>query len=213
MREVIGNTIIEGWNFEKGNTVMIPLRTNCQDPKTYGERIGEFVPDRFLKDFIKIDSTNSDVAGISVGKTTPSIKALKPFGGGVTFCPGWHFAGNETKAFIATALRFHIQLMEGQKEAKLLTTASALGTYPPDHDVFVRIRLRKWFSWVVLDPRLYFSSAWIELDGVFMTGTKSPAYGLTERKEVEGLRNRKVILLIWASENIQAKRKQDVVRV
>jgi hypothetical protein len=68
---------------------MIPLRTNHQDPKTlYGERIGEFVPDRFLKDFITIDSINSDAAGIFVGTIAPSIKSLKPFGGGVTFCPG-----------------------------------------------------------------------------------------------------------------------------
>ena len=145
VRDVTEDTIINGWKFKKGSRVMIPLRTNHQDPKTYGERIDEFVPNRFLNDFIKTNSSNSQAAdGTSVGKTGPSIKSLKPFGGGTTLCPGRHFAVNETVAFIATALRrFDIQLVEGQKEAKPLTSYPAAGTYPPDHDVSVRIRLRK----------------------------------------------------------------------
>jgi len=125
--------------------VMMPLRMNHQDPKIYGERIDEFVPDRFLNDFIKTDSSNGHAAdGGSVGKMGPSIKSMKPFGGGVTLCPGRHFAGNESLVFIATALRrFDIQLVEGQKEAKPLTSYPAAGVYPPDHEVSVRIRLRK----------------------------------------------------------------------
>jgi len=125
--------------------VMMPLRTNHQDPKTYGERIDEFVPDRFLNDFIKTDSSNGHAAdGTSVGKKVPSIKSMKPFGGGVTLCPGRHLAGNEVVAFIAIALRrFDIQLVEGQKEARPLTSYPVNGTYPPDYDVSVRIRLRK----------------------------------------------------------------------
>jgi cytochrome P450 len=124
---------------------MIPLRMNHQDPKLYGARIDEFIPDRFLNDFIKTDSGNVHAAdGGSVGKTSPSIKSMKPFGGGVTLCPGRHFASNQSMAFIATALRrFDIQVMEGQKEAKLLTSSPVAGVYPPDHEVSVRIRLRK----------------------------------------------------------------------
>ena len=144
-REVTEDTTINGWKFKKGSMVMIPLRTNHQDAKTYGERIDEFVPDRFLNDFTKTDSSNGHAAdGTSVGKMAPSIKTMKPFGGGVTLCPGRHFAGNETVAFIATALRrFDIQLVEGQKEAKPLTSYPVAGTFPPDRDVSVRIRLRE----------------------------------------------------------------------
>jgi len=59
--------------------------------------------------------------GNFVGTTGASIKSMKPFGGGVTLCPGRHFAQNESMAFAATALRrFDIQLVEGQKEAKHL---------------------------------------------------------------------------------------------
>jgi cytochrome P450 len=144
-REVTEDTIINGWKFEKGGMVMIPTRTNHQDPTTYGERVDEFVPDRFLNDFIKTDSSNGHPAdGGSVGKPGPSIKSMKPFGGGSTLCPGRHFAGNEALAFVATALRrLDIQLVEGQKEAKPLTSVPAAGVYPPDHEVSVRIRLRK----------------------------------------------------------------------
>src|SRR5271170_3232598 len=123
----------------------MPQRPQHQDPKTYGERIDEFVPDRFLQDFIKTDSSNMNAAdGTFVGKKAPSFKSVRPFGGGITLCPGRHFAGNESVAFIATALRrFDIQLVEGQKEARPLTSYPVNGTYPPDYDVSVRIRLRK----------------------------------------------------------------------
>ena len=124
---------------------MIPLRINHQDSKIYGERIDEFVPDRFLNDFMKMDSSNGQAAdGTSMGKIAPSIKSMKPFGGGVTLCPGRHLAVNEIVVFIATALRrFDIQLVEGQTEARIDTSYSATGTYPPDRNVSVRIRLRK----------------------------------------------------------------------
>jgi cytochrome P450 len=137
--------MINGWKFEKGSMVMMPLRMNHQDPTIYGERIDEFVPDRFLKDFIKADSSNGHAAEVNlVGTTGASIKSMKPFGGGVTLCPGRHFAQNESVAFVATALRrFDIQLVEGQKEAKPLTSYPVNGTYPPDHDVSVKVRLRK----------------------------------------------------------------------
>ena len=124
---------------------MIPVRMNHHNPKTYGERVDEFVPDRFLNDFIKMDPSNNQAAGgTSVGKVSPSIKSMRPFGGGVTLCPGRHFAVNEIVTFIATVLRrFDIQLVEGQTEAKPLTSYAAAGTYPPDRNVSVRIRLRK----------------------------------------------------------------------
>jgi cytochrome P450 len=145
IREVTEDTIINGWKFVKASRVTMPLRMNHQDPKTYGDPIDKFVPDRFIKDFINMDSSNSHaVHGASVGKTAPSIKSLKPFGGGATLCPGRHFSANEAVAFIATALRrFDIQLVEGQTEAKPLTSSPIAGTYPPDHEVFVRIQLRK----------------------------------------------------------------------
>jgi cytochrome P450 len=125
--------------------VMIPLRTIHQDPRTYGDRVQEFVPDRFLDDFIQRDSSNVNAAdGTSMETKASSVKSMKPFGGGVTLCPGRHFAANETVAFIASALRrFDIQLVEGQKEAKPLTSYPVAGTFPPDRDVSVRIRLRE----------------------------------------------------------------------
>jgi cytochrome P450 len=141
MREVTEDTIIHGWKFKKGGMVMMPLRMPLHDPKIYGERIDEFIPDRFLEDLIKTNASNNN--GF-VEKRGPSIKSMKLFGGGVTLCPGRHFAHFASLAFIATALRrFDIQLAGDQKEAKPLTSYPVNGTYPPDHDVSVRIRLRK----------------------------------------------------------------------
>jgi cytochrome P450 len=124
---------------------MIPFRTIHYDPKTFGERVDEFVPDRFLNDFIKTDSGNGHaVDDGSLGKRGPSIKSMKPFGGGVTLCPGRHFAGNEALAFAATVLRrFDIQLVEGQQEAKPFTSSAAAAVYPADREIFARIRLRE----------------------------------------------------------------------
>ena len=131
-RQVMEDTYINGWKFEKGSTVMIPLRTNHHDPKLYGERINEFVPDRFISDFQK----NSNVV-----KKGPTMKTMKPFGGGNTLCPGRHFAANESFAFVASALRkLDIQLVDGQKEAKPLTTVPSTGVYPPDHEILITIR-------------------------------------------------------------------------
>jgi cytochrome P450 len=144
-REVTDDTIINGWKFKKGSLVMIPLRTSHQDSKIYGERVDEFVPDRFLNDFTKTDSSDGHAPEDGfVRKRGPSIKSLKPFGGGVTLCPGRHFAYNEAMAFVATVLRkFDIQLVEGQKEAKPATSSLVATVYPPDREVFVRIRLRE----------------------------------------------------------------------
>jgi len=142
---VIEDTLVNGWKFEKGGMVMIPLRPNHQDPKKYGEKPDEFIPDRFLGDFEKGDITNSNGhAAAGAGKAGPSIKSMKPFGGGVSLCPGRFFAANQGLAFVATALRkFDFQLVEGQKEAKPLLSVPVTGTYPPDREVSVRIRLRK----------------------------------------------------------------------
>jgi cytochrome P450 len=141
--------------------VMIPLRPNHQDPKTYGERVDEFVPDRFLQDFIKTDSSNGHAAdSTSVGTKAPSIKSMKPFGGGITLCPGRHFAVNETVTFIASALRrFDIEVVESQKEAKPLTSYPVAGTFPPDRDVSVRIRLKNSISVELLDRSQRLASA------------------------------------------------------
>jgi cytochrome P450 len=137
--------MINGWRFEKGCMVLIPLRTNQQDPGIYGERPDEFVPDRFLKDFIKTDSSNDHAADDgSMRKRGPSIKSMRPFGGGATLCPGRHFARHAAVAFVATVVRrFDIQLVEGQKEAKPVTSSPVGTVYPPSHEVSVRIQLRK----------------------------------------------------------------------
>jgi len=134
VREVGEDTMIGGYRFCKGAMVMVPLRLNHMNEDIFGDDVNTFVPDRFIR----------DVSGLEGNKKNPGIKVLKPFGGGTTLCPGRHFAMNEIFAYAATAIRkFDIELVPGQKVAGVLTAVPSVGTLPPDQDVRVKIRMRK----------------------------------------------------------------------
>jgi len=134
VREVEEDTSIGGYRFCKGAMVMLPLRLNHMNPDVFGDDVETFVPDRFIR----------DISGLPGNKKNPGIKALKPFGGGTSLCPGRHFAINEILAYVATVLRrFDMEIVEGQRVAVPLTSAPSIGTLPPDHDVRVRIRMRQ----------------------------------------------------------------------
>lgn len=152
---------------------MIPLRTGHYDPRVFGEDVHEFKPERFLPDIMKNRRSKEDTinaeknkeqeienakiekglasasggpsyASASGQEKHPSVKSLRPFGGGVSLCPGRHFAANEVYAFVACALRrFDFELLEPNGEAKPAVKLPVVAAYPPDREVIVRIRLRQ----------------------------------------------------------------------
>lgn len=85
VRKVMEDTVIGGYTFKTGAMVMMPGRPGHFAPEIFGDDVDTFVPDRFVRE-----------------ESNPGIKAVKPFGGGSTLCPGRFFATNE--------VRFHVQL-------------------------------------------------------------------------------------------------------
>jgi cytochrome P450 len=134
VREVKEDTMLGGYQLRKGAMVMLPLRLNHFNEEVWGDDVDEFVPDRFIR----------DISSLPGNKKNPGISSLKPFGGGTTLCPGRHFAISEILAFVATTMRrFDLEIVEGQKVAVPLANAPSVGTLPPDRDVRVRFRIRR----------------------------------------------------------------------
>ncbi|KAG8805453.1 hypothetical protein FRC18_006691 [Serendipita sp. 400] len=113
--------------------MMLPARPPHFLPEVFGDDCNEWVADRFVRD------------GTVPGKKNPGIRAVVPFGGGYTMCPGRHFATNEIFSFVATIFRnFDITFCDpSQREVRPKTEWPTLTGLPPDGDVFVTIRLRK----------------------------------------------------------------------
>ena len=71
---------------------------------------------------------------------------VKPFGGGVSMCPGRFFAVREVKSFVALALaRYEWRIPNAGHDAKIPpfdSSRSGLGIYPPQDDISIRVRPR-----------------------------------------------------------------------
>lgn len=68
--------------------------------------------------------------------------SLMPFGGGISICPGRHFARNEIKLFVVLMLyHFDLELLKSAWP-QLDQTRAGLGILPPTHDIPFRLRRR-----------------------------------------------------------------------
>lgn len=79
-------------------------------------------------------------------KGRAQARHVKPFGGGVSMCPGRFFAVREVKSFVALALaRYEWRIPNGGQDAKIPpfdSSRSGLGIYPPQDDISIRVRPR-----------------------------------------------------------------------
>ncbi|KAG8750845.1 hypothetical protein FRC14_000173 [Serendipita sp. 396] len=131
-RSVAEDTEVAGYVFYTGALVMSPMRLVNFDRKVFGPDAEDYVPERFLR-------PHEPEKGIY----NPGVKAVKSFGGGVTYCPGRHFALNEIIAFTASVMRrYDLEFVEGQTEAVVLTSAPVVGTFPADKEVWMKISLK-----------------------------------------------------------------------
>lgn len=136
IRQVEEDTILSGYTFIEGAIVMMPVRPGHFDPNVFGDDVDEFVPERFMRD--------EETLARNPGLKNPGTKVLRAFGGGTTLCPGRHFAANEILSSVATTLyRFDIEVVKGEKMAIPSPKEPTVGTYLADHDVKVRMRVRK----------------------------------------------------------------------
>lgn len=134
VRKVIAPTQIGGKTLRPGNKLLFPFRQLHFNEQVWGANPARFEPERFLKK-----------------KSLASHISYRPFGGGVSQCPGRYMAKTEVMGFIAFLLhRFHVELstfpelgLSGnpQKFPKLDGSKPSTGiTGPVDHmDVFIEV--------------------------------------------------------------------------
>ncbi|KAL9038663.1 MAG: hypothetical protein Q9180_002996 [Flavoplaca navasiana] len=98
VRHITEDTIIGGKTLRKGNRLMIPYRQLHFDESVFGEDAHVFEPARFEKNPKLLRSAS-----------------WRPFGGGITMCPGRHVAKESVAIFIAMVLRrFNIEFVRDQ---------------------------------------------------------------------------------------------------
>ena len=135
-RKVISPTPLGNKMLGAGNTVLIPLRELHTNEAVFGKDPEHFDANRFLR--------NTDLKHSS---------SFKPFGGGVSYCPGQVLAKQEMLVFVTLILqRFDIRLAsEDMRDAavsrpqtfpRLDESTPSLGVNGPakGSDVFVSLR-------------------------------------------------------------------------
>lgn len=94
IRKVVAPTVIGGKLLQPGNKVLFPFRQLHLDQQIWGEDAERFEPERFLKN-----------------KALANHRSYRPFGGGVSACPGRYLTKTEAMGFIAMLLhRFDVEL-------------------------------------------------------------------------------------------------------
>ncbi|OQS01890.1 cholesterol 7-alpha-monooxygenase-like [Thraustotheca clavata] len=115
------------YHFEKGYRVAIFPSLGHFDPVLFPEP-NKFPYDRF------------------VNATQEQLDAFKPFGMGISMCPGRYFAKNQLKMFVALVLQHlsTIKLAPGSKEPTLDSSRLGLGVIPPaDHSIKIELTIHK----------------------------------------------------------------------
>ena len=134
-RKVLAPTDIGGKALQPGNSIIIPSRQLHKNKDVWGFDVNEFDAFRFAKK-----------------KSLARHSSYRPFGGGVTYCPGRVLAKEEVFGFIAIILhRFDIKLAQHsgsqQKQAfpRLDDSTPALGITGPvkSMDVIVNMSVSK----------------------------------------------------------------------
>lgn len=128
VRHLTEDTIIGGKTLRKGNRLMIPYRQLHFDEGVFGPDARIFEPARFQRNQKILRSSS-----------------WRPFGGGVTMCPGRYIAKESVAIFIALALRrFDMEFVNPQTFPKGAEGTPVLGimSLQDGEDPWIRIRPR-----------------------------------------------------------------------
>ena len=127
-------------NIRKGDRVCLVTHTIHNDEAIYGDNTDEFQWDRYLtEDKVELRKFRD------LGSGKPVQHYLLPFGGGVSMCPGRHFARDEIKIYIATLLAcFDLEEFDkNQQPPKFDFARSTIGVIPPDRGDGFTVRFRR----------------------------------------------------------------------
>lgn len=149
-REAVRDTTIDDYEVPKGATVQTSSLIAHYDGvwDSDGHPSSEFWPDRHLNYVEKTDEEGNTTTSteFSMGNRNPY---WFPFGGGVSMCPGRHFAKQEIMMTIAMlTTMFDIEFIEwtmldGSPSDREARNAGGFATLHPDRDLKVRVK-RRW---------------------------------------------------------------------
>ena len=137
-REVMQDTVLEDrYLLKKGSVIQMPTLVVHNDTANWGPTATQFNPKRFIGTEVKPKKDQ---------KQHPS--AFRAFGGGVTLCPGRHFAKTEILSFVAMmVMRFEVKPVGGIWRDLCLNDSDMAGAIvQPGEDVEVEIEPRKGFD-------------------------------------------------------------------
>ena len=151
-RVVIEDVVVAGRLFKKGTPIMLATRPQHMDPAIWGEDYDQFVPDRFIRAEDKggkFDSRGEKSQGEVEEKDTErrrlaKERMMRPFGGGVTLCPGRFLASYEVFTLVACLIwQYDMTLKAGERLPTVDLNIPNLGMTSPTHDVKIRLVKRK----------------------------------------------------------------------
>lgn len=128
IRIVAEPVTLGGKRFRPGARIVCPFRELHFDPTVYGPDPTLFDPERFIRD-----------------KTLTRSSSYRPFGGGLSYCPGRFIARQEVNVFIALALhRFDIGLVAGQNFPVMEVEKPTTGIAGPvdGNDLLINVSVR-----------------------------------------------------------------------
>ncbi|KAK0649783.1 cytochrome P450, partial [Cercophora newfieldiana] len=152
-REVVAPTaIIAGYKLPQSSLVQAPTRIAHYNEKAWGRAdhpASEFWPYRHIK-YVTAQGENGKVTEKPVFVMAAGPSDFFPYGGGVSMCPGRHFAKQEIVAAVALmVVTFDIEMVEwvsldgktkSDRPAQEDPKYSGSAAMPPDRDMKVRWR-------------------------------------------------------------------------
>ncbi|KAL8923567.1 MAG: hypothetical protein Q9208_004514 [Pyrenodesmia sp. 3 TL-2023] len=95
-RQILSDTVIGSKTLQAGAKLLIPYRQLHLDERIFGNTASSFDADRFRRD-----------------ETLARSPGFRPFGGGVTLCPGRFLARQEVLVFVAELMwRYDVRVVE-----------------------------------------------------------------------------------------------------
>ncbi|EPS40688.1 hypothetical protein H072_5436 [Dactylellina haptotyla CBS 200.50] len=132
-RVVIEDTEIDGYIYKKGGMVQGMSPIVQLEEEYWGKDVLEFNPDRWLP----FPGESASAAGKRIRDYQSKVR---PFGGGVSICPGRHFAGQEILATVAVFVTAFEWEMEGKKAPEVNRDYFGAGGLPPKSDVRLKVK-------------------------------------------------------------------------
>ncbi|KAF4432307.1 25-hydroxycholesterol 7-alpha-hydroxylase [Colletotrichum fructicola] len=149
-REIMEDTVLDGYRLKKGSLIQAPTNLGHQDDDVWardGHPASEFWAERHVRHIQKVDEITGEVKIEKMFVMAGKPSDFFPFGGGVSMCPGRHFAKQEILLTVATLVtKFDMEILEwthmdGRKSdrpAKDNEKYFLNAAVPPDCDVRIR---------------------------------------------------------------------------